>query len=106
MANQGPQHQDFTTLHAQKQFQKLPDDAGLTGFSVPHNLAFLPTCEITTIHQPTLSVLRSTESGTLVFRNWDLVNPQITQITPIRGKADILSRHQFDGRRGSFIKQP
>jgi len=56
LANQGPQHQDFTTLHMQKQFQKLPDDTGLTGFSVPHNLAFLPACEITTILQPTLRV--------------------------------------------------
>ena len=41
VANQGPQHQDFTTFRFQKQFQKVRHDAGLTGFIAPHNLAFL-----------------------------------------------------------------
>ena len=72
LANQGPQHQDFTTLHTQKQFQKVRHDAGLTGFSVPHNLAFLPTCETTIKLTPALSVcsrrLDLIEIGILHFR--------------------------------------
>jgi hypothetical protein len=41
VANQEPLHQDFTTFCFEKQFQKVPHDAGLTGFIAPHNLAFL-----------------------------------------------------------------
>lgn len=49
MANEVPLHRDFTTFRLQKQFQKVRHDAGLTGFSVPHNLAFLPTRAIYTV---------------------------------------------------------